>query len=77
MGLHDVGPTILDLVGAPPLPDTDGASFKDLVADPAAPDERFRRGYAEYHGGRYLLTQRILWDGSWQLVFNGFAEDEL
>jgi arylsulfatase A-like enzyme len=24
-----------------------------------------------------LLTQRVLWDGEWKFVFNGFDEDEL
>ena len=25
----------------------------------------------------YWLTQRVIWDGSWKLVFNGFDFDEL
>jgi choline-sulfatase len=33
--------------------------------------------YAENHGSRYRLTQRILWDGCWKFVFNGFDFDEL
>lgn len=32
----------------------------------------FRQGFAEYCGGRYLVTQRVLWDGDWKFVHNGF-----
>ncbi|MCB1124056.1 MAG: hypothetical protein KJT03_21070, partial [Verrucomicrobiae bacterium] len=31
----------------------------------------------ENHGSRFRLTQRILWDGPWKFVFNGFDFDEL
>jgi choline-sulfatase len=34
-------------------------------------------GYAENYGGRYLLTQRVVWDGPWKLAWNGFDFDEL
>ncbi len=36
-----------------------------------------RQGIAEYYGGRYVLTQRLLWDGDWKFVYNGFDYDEL
>lgn len=32
----------------------------------------YRQGCAEYYGGRYLVTQRVLWDGDWKFVRNGF-----
>jgi arylsulfatase A-like enzyme len=76
VGLHEIGPTLLELAGAPPLPATDGASFKNLLADAGVDCER-TQGYAEYHGGRLILTQRIVWDGDWKFVFNGFDRDEL
>ncbi len=34
-------------------------------------------GFAEYFGGRYIISQRLLWDGYWKLVHNGFDYDEL
>ena len=36
-----------------------------------------RQGIAEYYGGRYFLTQRLLWDGDWKFVYNGLDYDEL
>ena len=78
VGLHVLCPTILDLVGAEPLPDLDpdSRSFAPLLKDPSlAPS--YRSGYAEYYGGRYRLTQRIYWEDDWKLVFNGFDYDEL
>ena len=45
----------------------------------AAPHDAsaYQRGFAEYCGGRYLVTQRILWDGDWKFIHNGFDYDEL
>ncbi|MFQ5810483.1 MAG: hypothetical protein ACE5JM_12765, partial [Armatimonadota bacterium] len=37
----------------------------------------YQTGYAEYYGTRYWLTQRVIWDGPWKLVWNGFDFDEL
>lgn len=76
VGLHEVGLTLLDLAGAPPLPGTDGKSFHALLTDSGA-DATRTGGYAEYHGGRLILTQRIVWDHDWKFVFNGFDRDEL
>jgi hypothetical protein len=33
--------------------------------------------YGENHGCRFTVEQRILWDGNWKFVFNGFDYDEL
>ncbi len=78
VGLLDLCPTILDLVGAEPLPDLDpdSRSFAPLLKD-ASLAASYGSGYAEYFGGRYRLTQRIYWEGDWKLVFNGFDYDEL
>ena len=40
-------------------------------------EEGFTRGYAEYYGDRYRLTQRIVWDGCWKFVYNGLDRDKL
>lgn len=77
VGTHGIGPTILDLVGAEPLANVDHASFAGALRDPEANDARFRTGYAEYFGGRVMLTQRVYWNDDWKLVFNTFDDDEL
>jgi len=79
VGLHDLGPTLLDLCGAEAI-DTAGESrsFADLLREPAAHLDAWQTGFAEYTGGRLHITQRVVWDGDWKLVFNGFAGcDEL
>ena len=76
VGLHDLCPTLLELTGASSFSRPDSRSFAPLLAAPQEPGE-WERGFAEYHGGRYLLTQRVLWDGDWKLVHNGFDRDEL
>ncbi|MBT3344741.1 MAG: sulfatase-like hydrolase/transferase [Gemmatimonadetes bacterium] len=77
VGLHDLGPTLLALSHCEPM-DTagDSRSFLPLLQAPTASQD-WQRGYAEYFGGRMLLTQRVIWDGDWKFVFNGFDEDEL
>ena len=37
----------------------------------------FDTGYAEYHGTRFPLMQRIVWQRRWKFIFNGFDYDEL
>jgi arylsulfatase A-like enzyme len=76
VGLHDVGPTLLELAGCAPLGAPDSRSFAAVLRDPVQA-AAFRTGFAEYHGGRVWLTQRIVWDGDWKYVFNGFDADEL
>ena len=76
VGLQDVGQTLLELAGGQPLPDIDGRSFAPVLADPHDTSD-YQRGFAEYFGGRYIISQRLLWDGDWKLVHNGFDYDEL
>lgn len=76
VGLHDLAPTLLELAGLDPIGAPDSRSFAPLLRDPAAA-AGFQTGYAEYFGTRYHLTQRVIWDGKWKLVFNGFDFDEL
>jgi len=77
VGLHDLAATLPDLAGVEPLRTRDARSAAALLAAPPADYGDWSRGYAEYHGGRFWVTQRIAWDGPWKFVFNGFAEDEL
>ena len=76
VGLHDLCPTLLDLVGIEEIDAPDSRSFTLLLGEPAA-TEGFQKGFAEYHGGRYRVTQRVVYDGLWKLVMNGFDFDEL
>jgi len=48
-----------------------------LILNPTAAAAEFQQGYAEYFGGRMILTQRVVWDSSWKFVLNGFDFDEL
>ena len=76
VGLHDLAPTLLELAGLSPIGAPDSRSFRAVLADERHAAD-YTRGFAEYHGGRYRLTQRIIWDGPWKLVWNGFDFDEL
>ena len=63
VGLQDVGQTLLELVGAQPLDGIDGRSFARLLASPHD-TSAYQQGFAEYYGGRYIVSQRLLWDGT-------------
>jgi arylsulfatase A-like enzyme len=76
VGLHDVGPTLMELVGLDGFEPPDARSFAPLLRGDSG-DGDYQTGFAEYHGGRYRLTQRVFWDGPWKLVHNGFDFDEL
>jgi arylsulfatase A-like enzyme len=77
VGLHDVGPTLIDLCGLPPFTTDESRSFAPLLRNPAVEAANFTTGYAEYSGTRYWFSQRVIWDGHWKLVWNGFDFDEL
>ncbi len=77
VGLHDLCPTLLALAGCEPFAESDARSFVELLHDPATHGDAWQQGYAEYYGNRHRLTQRVVWDGPWKFVFNGFDFDEL
>lgn len=77
VGLHDLCPTLLELAGCAPFAVPDSRSFVHLLAAPSQVEPAWTRGYAEYYGNRHRLTQRVVWDGPWKFVFNGFDFDEL
>ncbi|MFW5858250.1 MAG: sulfatase-like hydrolase/transferase, partial [Planctomycetota bacterium] len=60
VGSHDLCPTLCALAGAAPIDHPDSRSAAGLLADPAALEADWTAGYAEYFGGRILLTQRIV-----------------
>ena len=76
VGLADLGPTLLDLCGAPALPGVQGRSFRPVLErrhDPAA----WADGHAEFFGQRFVYTQRMTWRGNWKYVFSPGGVDEL
>ena len=77
VGTHELCPTLLDLAGCDPISAPDSRSFAEVLRDPAAHEDAYETGYAEYFGGRYFVTQRVAWDGPWKFVLNGFDFDEL
>ena len=76
VSLMDVGPTLLDLAGADSIDVPDSRSLAPLP-DPEGQASNHDQCYAEFYGTRFWLTQRVLWQGPWKLVFNGFDYDEL
>ncbi|MBS6643121.1 MAG: sulfatase-like hydrolase/transferase [Clostridiaceae bacterium] len=75
--LADVCQTLLDLCGAPLIKTRDSRSGKRVLENPQEHDKEFDCCYAEYFGGRIMLTQRIIWNAGYKYVFNGFDRDEL
>ena len=77
IGLHDVAPTLLELCDEDAIGAPDSRSFVTALKDERGSPGDSTGGFSEYHGGRYRLTQRVVWDGPWKLVWNGFDFDEL
>ena len=77
VSLLDLCPTLLELTGNEIFEVSDSKSFAPLLKDPQTVEDTFTTAYGEYHGTRFNLTQRILWQGDWKFVFNGFDFDEL
>ena len=77
VGIHDLCPTLLELARADAIDVQDSRSFLPVLCEPQKAEKDFSRGFAEYNGTRYQLTQRITWDDHWKFIHNGFAEDEL
>ena len=77
VGSHDLCPTLLELTGHDAIDVSDSRSFAAVLRDPKAGSGHFQTGFAEYFGGRMILTQRVVWNGPWKFVFNGFDFDEL
>ncbi|MGD8239835.1 MAG: sulfatase-like hydrolase/transferase [Armatimonadota bacterium] len=77
VGLHDLCPTLLELAGLDTIGEPESRSFAPVLRDPDGESKNYRTGYAEYYGTRYWFTQRVIWDGRWKLVWNGFDFDEL
>jgi arylsulfatase A-like enzyme len=77
VSIADVGNTMCSIGHAEPIETPDSHSFESLLTKPDVVPAEFRTGYAEYHGTRFPLMQRIVWQDDWKFVFNGFDFDEL
>lgn len=77
VSLVDLCPTIIELADAEPISGVDSQSFTSLLRDPRGESARYSTSHAEFHGTRFTLEQRIVWQGKWKFVFNGFDYDEL
>jgi choline-sulfatase len=73
----DLCPTLLEITGAQAIENLDFRSFADVLKNPEGKEGEFFSAYGEYHGTRFPLCQRVLWEGNWKFVFNGFDFDEL
>jgi len=74
--LVDLGPTLLDLAGLPPLPGAQGRSLRPVLENTANPAD-WQDAYAEFYGQRFVYTQRLVWHGPWKFVFSPGGIDEL
>ena len=73
----DLCPTILEITQSKAIETLDSQSFAKVLAEPTGKEEVFQTAYGEYHGTRFPLCQRVLWQENWKFVFNGFDFDEL
>jgi len=83
VGTHALFASILKHYEIPCSIQCDAPLFDDVLAASAsdsdalaAADARHTDGFAEYHGGRLLLTQRVVYHDDWKLVWNGFDDHE-
>ncbi len=73
--LMDLAASIVPLTTGGTFP-AEGRSLLPLLQ--AEPDAAWaQEAFAEGHGQRFFFTQRLLWEGRYKYVFNGFDEDEL
>lgn len=77
MGLHDFYATMMTHLDIEFEPVVDSRSFQIFLESKEDANDEWTQGYAEYTGNRFEVTQRVMWDGDWKLVFNGFDFDEL
>jgi len=77
VSIADLCPTLCGLTESDIVDVPDSRSMRPLLENPDRRVPEFATGYAEYHGTRFPLMQRILWRDEWKFVFNGFDFDEL
>lgn len=77
VSIADVADSICDIAGARRIGAADSQSVSPLLLEPETISPSRQQGFAEYHGTRFPLMQRVLWEWPWKFVFNGFDFDEL
>lgn len=77
ISLVDLFPTLLEWAGIEAPKGLDGQSRAALLGDPLKEKDCSATAFAENHGTRFRLSQRVLWEGRWKFIFNGFDRDEL
>jgi len=76
--LLDVGPTLLELAGAGPLPRVSGRSLAAFLRGQGAPPGWRDEVFSELHGDRGDPPARMICRGPWKLVhFHGYDEPQL
>jgi arylsulfatase A-like enzyme len=76
VNLMDVGPTLLDLCGLEPLPDSQGRSLRPLIEGTSKKNE-WQEAYGEFFSQRFMYSQRIVWRNDWKYIFSPGGVDEL
>lgn len=82
VNLTDLTATLLDLAGAPPLPDVDGRSFLGLLSGSTVPwlnrtySEYVNDGAAPWSGGQKVI-QRMVRDGRYKYIYHHELPDQL
>jgi choline-sulfatase len=76
VGLMDLGPTLLDLAGADPLPAASGRSFRGLLG-PGASDWADEVFAENYRGAGEGTAQRMVRRGPWKLNYYHGARPQL
>jgi len=73
--LHDIGHTLMDVLGLPPLPHPHGTSLAPLWKDPARTDWRDMI-LCPWYGQNFPMIQRMVITARHKYVFNAYAYDE-
>jgi arylsulfatase A-like enzyme len=75
--LLDLGPTLLELAGAPPLESVHGRSLAPFLRGDPEPADWPQEFYGEFLGHENLYTQRQIRTREYKYVWNAFDFDEL
>ena len=76
VSITDFAPTILELSGIAPEPETAGRSLLPFARGLTPPAWRTEH-FTQTNGNELYGIQRAVWNKKWKYVFNGFDEDEL
>jgi len=74
--LVDLAPTLVDLCGAKPLPETQGRSMRSIL-EGRDNKEDWQDAWAEHDSTVFLYTQRIIWHGPWKYIYAPGGCEEL